>query len=124
MAIATAHILGGVTFDYDANQMDIPEAKKTVAEKATYEGSAIFQWPAFIQGTNVSLSWKVMPVAQYNSLLALYLSADTITWNPQYLGTYQVIVTDFKGKYVDVALNNHPFREDVELVLNIRSGPV
>lgn len=120
----SAHTLGGYTFDYDTKNMSIPEKIKPVSTVNTYTGSAIFQWPALIKGSEVTYFWNVMPVDQYNSLKALYESPDTISWNPQYLGVYQVIVTKFKGQYMDVALNEQPYRVDVELTLNIRSGPV
>ena len=122
--MATAHILGSYTFEDNPEKLTIPESKKMVSEVKTYAGSAIFQWPALIQGQAVAMFWTVMSIAQYTAFRALYLSHDTITWNPQYLGTYQVIVADLKGKYIDGVLDINPHRIDVELVLNIRSGPV
>lgn len=118
-----AHILGAYTFGWNPDTMDIPESAKVVAEEKTYKGSAIFQWPALIEGQPVTMKWDWMSIAQYNSLRTLYLSPDVITWDPQYLGTYQVIVTSLKGTYIKVSLNDIAYRESVELTLNIRSGP-
>lgn len=119
-----AHILGSYTMEFDPDEMDIPEAKKTVAGVDTYTGSAVFQWPAIIQGQLVTLRWNWVSIAQYNAMNAMYLSMDTVTWNPQYAGTYQVIIESFKGTYFEVHLDDLAYREEVEMVLNIRSGPV
>lgn len=121
--MAIAHELGGYTFEFNPERLTIPESKKGVSKVKTYTGSAIFQWPAVIQGQSVSMFWTVLTIEQYNELRTLYLSADTITWDPKYLGVYQVVVEDLKGKYIDGVLDINPHRTDVELILNIRSGP-
>ncbi|MDX9785443.1 MAG: hypothetical protein RBT11_01610 [Desulfobacterales bacterium] len=113
--------LGAYTFVLNPASMDIPESKKLFAEVKTYSGSAIFQWPALIQGQTVELFWSHMGVAQYEALRALYLSDAVVTWNPQYLGTYQVVVSHLEGKYLDAVYNAHPYRYDVKMKLNIRS---
>jgi hypothetical protein len=122
--VVASHILGTYTMDFNPDSMDIPEKEKTVSTVDTYSGSAIFQWPAIIEGVLVTLEWDWMSIAQYNALNALYLSTDTISWNPQYAGIYQVIVSKFSGKYIKVNLNDIAYRAKVKMVLNIRSGPV
>lgn len=113
--------LGTYTFALNPAGMDIPEAKKPFAEVKTYVGSAIFQWPALIQGQTVELVWSHMGVAQYDALREMYLSAAVVTWNPQYLGTYQVVVSHLEGKYLDGVFNANPYRWNVKMRLNIRN---
>ena len=113
--------LGAYTFALNPASMDIPESKKTFAEAKTYAGSAIFQWPALIQGETVELTWAYMSAAQYEALRAMYLSEAAVTFNPQYLGTYQVVVSHLEGKYLDSVYNANPYRWDVRMKLNIRS---
>lgn len=113
--------LGSYTFMHDPEEMTIPESKKTVSTVDTYSGSAVFQWPALIEGQEVELAWNLMTAEQYEELRALYISTEVIVWNPQYLGTYEVIVTRLEGKYLSCVFNDKPYRFKVKLVLNIRS---
>ena len=122
--MGTSHILGSYTFEDNPEKMGIPEKTKTVSRVKTYNGSATFQWPAIIQGSLVIMFWTVISIEQYDAMRALYLSPDTVSWNPQYKGVYQVLVIKCEGKYIDGVLNHNPNRIDVELVLEIRSGPV
>lgn len=118
----TAHILDTYTFDWNPDELTIPESKKIVAEAKTHDGSEIFQWDAIIKGEKIVMIWKLMSIAQYNELRTLYLSPDTVVWNPQYNAvTYNVIVTGLQGKYSHVHLDDLPYRTDVELTLSIRS---
>lgn len=113
--------LGSYTFEDDPEKMTIPESKKTVSVVKTYSGSAVFQWPALIQGQDIELFWTLMTDDQYDELRSLYISSDAVTWDPQYLGTYEVIVKDLKGSYCEATFHNKPYRFDVKLILHIRS---
>jgi hypothetical protein len=115
------HSLGSYTFEDNPETLTIPESKKTVSTVQTYAGSAVFQWPALIQGREIELFWTLMTVAQYEQLRALYVSEAAVTWDPQYLGTYEVIVTDLTGTYCAGVFDQKPYRFDVRMVLNIRS---
>jgi len=115
------HTLGGYTFEWNPEKVTIPEPKKTVAQVKTHAGSDVFQWPAIIEGEEITMTWDLMSIAQYDAINTLYQSMDVVTWNPQYLGTYQVILSHFIGTYLEVSLDNIAYRENVILKLIIRS---
>lgn len=119
--MATKHVLGAYTFEWNPQQMTIPDSTKVVAEVDTLNGSELFQWPATIIGQTINLYWRLMSVTMYNSLRALYVLPDKVIWNPQYLGTYEVVITELEGKYLEVILDDNGYRSDVNMKLNIRS---
>lgn len=115
-------ILGDYTFEWVPDEMSIPETKKTVSVVPTYGGSAIFQWAPIIQGSQVTMKWNFTSIAQYNALRLEYLKSEMITWTTE--GSppivYNVIVVNLTGKYFKVHLDDLEYREDVELILDIR----
>lgn len=115
-------ILDSYTFVENPQEMDLVEAKKTVATVSTYGGSAIFQWTANIQDLSVVLRWDNITQTFWDNLRTKYLSTDSVVWDPQGGTTYNVIVENLVGKYVQYGLDDIPVRKDVELTLNIRSA--
>ena len=114
--------LGGYTFTWDPDIMTIPESKKTVGRVKTYSGSAIFQWDAILEGTEVTLKWNLMPSHQYENLRLKYLSTDIIEWVPGVgSGSFYVAVINLEGEFIEVLNADISYRENVVLQLEIRS---
>jgi hypothetical protein len=115
--------LGGYTFYWDPDVMTIPEKQKTVAVADTYGGSAIFEWDAILQGTKVQLEWDMMPKGMYKKLRTQYLQTGvTFVWDPNTGGnTYTVKIEKLEGAYMGTVHHEGQFRQNVKLVLNIRS---
>jgi hypothetical protein len=114
--------LGGYTFTWDPDIMTIPESKKTVGRVKTYSGSAIFQWDAILEGTEVTLKWNLMPSPQYENLRLKYLSTDIIEWVPGVgSGSFYVAVINLEGEFIEVLNADISYRENVVLQLEIRS---
>jgi len=115
--------LGGYTFYWNPDKMSIPEKKKNFSRVTTYGGSAIFEWAAILQGTQVTLEWNYMPKGMYKALRLLYLqTGTTFTWNPEIGGTtYSVRINDLTGEYHEVVNHGGYYRQRVKLVLDIRT---
>lgn len=114
-------VLDSYTFPENPQTIDLIESKKTVAKVETYSGGAIFQWDATIQGTTVVLKWDDISEAFYTALRAKYVSTDIVVFDPKNGSTYNVIVEDLVGTYVQYGLEDIPHRKGIELTLNIRS---
>lgn len=115
--------LGGYGFYWDPDIMSIPEKQKTASVVGTYGGSAVFEWDAILQGTQVSLEWNFMPEAMYKQLRDLYLPTGvTYTWNPQTGGnTYTVKIISLTGEYFTNVLHDGPYRRNVKMTLDVRA---
>jgi hypothetical protein len=115
--------LGGYTFYWDPDNMTIPEKQKQVAVADTYGGSAIFEWAALLEGTQVQLEWDMMPKGMYKQLRTMYLQTGvTFVWDPNTGGnTYTVVIEKLEGAYMGTVLHEGQFRQNVKLTLNIRS---
>jgi hypothetical protein len=114
--------LGGVTFGWNPDRMDIPESKKTVASVLTYSSTAVFQWPEQIEGVEITLEWDWMSALQYRRLRARYLDPSIQVYNPDMDGeTFGVIVLNLVGTYFETTLNEFAYREGVKLTLGIVS---
>ena len=113
--------LGEYVFPLNPLKVTLPDSKKTVAIVGTYTGSALFQWPAFLEGTVVTLWWKWMTVAQYEQLRTFYLSQELIVWDQTASKAYTVYVTDLNGEYIEAALEDQAYRFEITLELNIRA---
>jgi len=115
--------LGGYTFYWDPDKMTIPEKKKDVAIQKTYGGSAVFEWPAQLQGKRLDLIWRMMPKGQYKKFRQLYLAiGTTYIYDPNIGGnTYNVKIIDIKGGYHEVVLADGSFRTNATLSLDCRS---
>lgn len=114
-------ILDSYTFAENPQYADLIESKKTVATVETYSGAAIFQWAASIEGRRVTFRWDNMSETMYETLRTKYLSTDVVVFNPQDGSTYNVVVVDLVGSYVQFGLEDISHRKDVELTLNVRS---
>lgn len=114
--------LDGIQFYDDPLTCTIPEPRKTVSVLHTYSGSAIFQWPALLQGSIVVLKWDWMPLSDYNNLFLHYTNLQTIVWANAIGNNYTVVVSDIKGTYFKAALEQLAYRKDIELTLNIRGS--
>ena len=115
-------VLDSYTFVENPQEMDLIEAKKVVATIQTYGGSAIFQWAENVQDLSIVLRWDNITETFWDNLRTKYLSTDSVVWDPKTGGsTYNVIVEDLIGKYIQSGLEDIPARKDVELTLNIRS---
>jgi len=112
--------LGGYIFPLNPLKVTLPDSKKTAAIVNTYSGSALFQWPAFLEGTVVTLWWKWMTVTQYAQLRTMYLSQEPVVWDQTAAKAYIVYVTDLNGEYIEAALEDQAYRFEVSLELNIR----
>jgi len=115
--------LGGYTFYWNPDKMSIPEKKKRVSRVTTYGGSAIFEWAAILQGTQVTLEWTYMPKGMYAALREMYLQTGTgFTWDPKVGGTkFGVVITDLAGEYHEVVNHGGSYRQRVKLALDIRT---
>lgn len=114
-------VLDSYTFPENPQEMSLIESKKTIATVETYVGSAIFQWPAEIQGKLVILKWDNISETFYSNLRSKYVSTSTVVFNPQTGTSYNVIVEELIGEYIQYGIEDIPHRKDVELTLNIRS---
>lgn len=113
--------IGDYTFVWNPDEMTIPERRKTVSSVKTYTGSALFQWGAFIAGTEVELTWEWVSEAQYRQLRKKYLSLNTFEWNPELGGTtYSIVIKYLEGKFFTTGLYEQPYRKDVRMILEIR----
>lgn len=115
--------LDGYTFYWNPDQLGIPEKKKEVSRVKTYGGSAIFEWPAILEGTVVELKWNFMPKEMYAELRGKYLQTGTeMIWDPETGGnTYNVRIQKLTGEYHDVVNHAGSYRANVKMSLDIRS---
>lgn len=115
--------LGDYVFEWNPDKITIPEKYRPISEVETYQGSAIFLWNILIQGVPVTLEWKYMSLDQYDKLRSKYLAGIEIEFNPDTGGSsYNVIATSLVGKYIDVVHSDSPYRQQVKMVLSIRSS--
>lgn len=114
--------LGGNTFQFDPDETDIPDKKKSVARTKTYTGSVIFEWAAVAEGTFVELRWDWMYDGQYKMLRRLYLQiGKTFTWTLPNGAEYEVAIVGLQGAYFKHFGPDSSYRRQVRLALDIRS---
>jgi hypothetical protein len=113
--------LGAYAFEWNPDEVDIPESKKTVATQETFEGSAIFMWGDFLEGTKVQLEWDWMPEGMYQSLRGKYLSLDKMRWVSEPTSAFDVYVETLEGEYFETGLHELPYRRKVRMRLNLRN---
>lgn len=113
--------LGSYTFTENPQRMTLVESYKDVATVKTYGGTAVFQWDATIAGKDVDLEWDNLSETMYDQLRTLYVDDSTVVFDPQNGNTYNVIVKNLEGKYINYGLEDIPVREDVTLTLHILS---
>ena len=115
--------LGGYTFYWNPDVMSIPEKQKDVAVTKTYGGSAVFEWDAILEGTQVQLEWSMMPNGMYKKLRTQYLQTGTLfVWDPETGGnTYNVRIVKLEGSYFTTVHHEGGLRRNVKLTFDIRS---
>jgi|LGOV01.1.fsa_nt_gb hypothetical protein len=117
--------LGGTTFASNPSKINpVIGPERKVAKVATYSSVAFFSWGASIVGRVITLSWELMPTAQYAALQTLYAADAAVVWDPQDGSgkTYNVEILDLTGDYFVMladAADNH--RQNVTLPLLILS---
>jgi hypothetical protein len=113
--------LGDYGFEWNPDKLTVPESKKTVAVQDTYNGSALFQWTAVLEGTQVDLQWEWMSVGMYNSLRALYLGTGEIRWIAGAAQAFMCVPTRLDSTYFETALDDIAYRKEVSLRLSLRT---
>lgn len=113
--------LGGYTFWRNPNQFDIPRQRKFAAEVQTYESSAYFSWGTYLTGQKIALEWEWMDETMWDQLQTLLENDTQVVWNPRDGNTYNVEIMRLDGAYVESALLDAAWRNEVKLELLIRS---
>ena len=93
-------IIGGVTLPEQYTPLDCtkPRAMRSSAVVSTYGGVALFDWGSILAGKEIKMTWKVMTVALFEALDALYLAGDAVVWDSGIGGkVYNVKITAFDG---------------------------
>ena len=93
-------IIGGILLPeaYTPLECTKPRAMRTTAVVSTYGGVAVFDWGSILAGKEIKLTWRVMTVALFEALDALYLAGDVVGWDSGIGGkVYHVKITAFDG---------------------------
>ena len=93
-------IIGGVTLPEAYTPIDCtkPRAMRATVVTSTYGGVAVFDWGSILAGKEIKMTWKVMTVALFEALDALYLAGDAVVWDSGIGGrVYNVKITAFDG---------------------------
>ena len=93
-------IIGGVTLPEQYTPLDCtkPRAMRSTVVVGTYGGVAIFDWGSILAGKEIKMTWRVMTVALFEALDALYLAGDAVVWDSGIGGkVYSVKITAFDG---------------------------
>lgn len=114
--------LGSHTFSWEPDTITSIDRRKSVSVVPTYSGAAHFQWAAIFAGVPITLTWKLMQEAEYQALRSIYASTDQVEFNPDQRGvSFNVVVTDFTGRYIETVNAQQPYRTNVQLTLSIVS---
>ena len=93
-------IIGVVTLPEAYTPIDCtkPRAMRATVVMSTYGGVAVFDWGSILAGKEIKMTWKVMTVALFEALDALYLAGDAVVWDSGIGGrVYNVKITAFDG---------------------------
>lgn len=136
-------ILGTYTFAWLPDKMTIPRPGKTVAVQNALGGTAYLSWPVAGMpasvpaalptiGEVIEMEWGLMPVAQYESLRAIYLVGATVGLSLPTDGlrvptgsaasVYNVRIMSMAGKFLEVADYQIRYRKDVKVSMLIRGA--
>ena len=113
-------IIGGVTLPEQFTPLDCtkPRAMRATSVTRTYGGVAIFDWGSSLAGKEIKLTWKVMTVALFEALDALYLAGDVVGWDSGIGGkVYHVKITAFDGSLLFDRNNEYMLNVAMTLVI-------
>jgi hypothetical protein len=117
----TKMTLGAYTFWRNPTRFTIPKQYKSYATVDTYSAVQFFSWGMFTAGQEILLEWEWMDSSAFASLQDLLDDDTQKTWDPKTGTTYTVEVLSLDGRYVESALIDADWRQDVKLKLLIRS---
>lgn len=110
------YTLGGYTFTWNpARSSGVPILKSRV-DIETLGGNVTQVFGFFDEDRRIEYEWNLLPVADYNAVLALYQAGDglaTYTLDPEDGHTYEVEICFLDGQ---LCLNDR-MRRDVRLIL-------
>ena len=113
-------IIGGILLPeaYTPLECTKPRATRTIAVVSTYGGVAIFDWGSILAGKEIKLTWRVMTVALFEALDALYLAGDVVVWDSAIGGkVYHVKITAFDGSLLFDRNNEYMLNVAMTLIL-------
>jgi len=121
--MATKMQLGGNPLWRNPTQFSIPKDEKHYSIIPTYSGVAFFTWGLFTAGQIVELEWEWMDSAAFGTLQGLLEDDVQKVWDPKISGegTFNVELLSLNGKYVESALHDANWRQNVRLELLVRS---
>lgn len=116
--------IGGYTLDSNPSGISgiiKPDLHNTV--KLTYESYAYFSWGKTIIGKTISLTWKFLTLAEFNTLNTKYEADASIVLDPQDGSgkTYNIRILSFDSAYHVQFSGADTYRKDAKMVLLIES---
>jgi hypothetical protein len=112
--------LGAYTFVRNPDdKVPVVTEERRASYVKTLGGIGFFSWGDFLPGQEISLSFSLMPTAQYAQFLT-FLKADAeLVWDNESGSTYNVEILSLNGQYnVKISSSNY---KNVELKLLIMS---
>ena len=92
--------IGGIILpeQYTPLECTKPRAERTIAVVNTNGGVAVFDWGSVLPGKEITLGWKSMTVALFETLDELYQAGNVIVWDSG-IGekAYNVKIKGFDG---------------------------
>ena len=113
-------IIGGVRLPEQYTPLDCtkPRAMRSTVVMGTYGGVAVFDWGGILAGKEIKLTWRVMTVALFEALDALYLAGDVVVWDSAIGGkAYHVKITAFDGSLLFDRNNEYMLNVAMTLVI-------
>lgn len=75
-----------------------PRPQRSIAVARTYTSVAVFDWGALLPGKEISLKWRSMTKALFDSLDVVYQAGAVVNWvSGINAKTYSVKITSFDG---------------------------
>jgi len=119
--MATMMTLGGYAFTLNPEEANMPIPAKRADFLETFGGVAYFSWGTFIEGSEIKLKWSYMSVAMFETLQTKFEADTQIVFTPGDGNSYNVEITDLKGKWFLDQTAGAQFRGDIEATLLIMS---
>lgn len=115
--------IGPYDFEWNPTLYTIPEADKDYSVVETYESVAFFSWGTSIVGKEVTLEWDRMKEQQFDQLQTLLELDQETVWTPisGEAVAYNVELCQLQGKFMDFAIHDAPYRDNVKLLMVIMS---
>ena len=113
-------IIGGITLPEQYTPLDCtkPRAMRATVVMGTYGGVAVFDGGSILAGKEIKMTWRVMTVALFEALDAIYLAGDTVVWDSGIVGkVYHVKITAFDGSLLFDRNNEYMLNVDMTLIL-------